>query len=268
MKTSFDCLPSPKGEHMLLTEDDPLWGRGTGARWVHPGMQYVRAIPIEVAPVSTDLVLKWGKTGETLNPASVQRALTAISSSGTIKCALTSDNLIRFGMQMPVTDARCVAVEVSFSRGGKSLTASSHGGRWPMLEWCLHALAAQLGAQLFDPQDGNVIPPDSQARLAKAKALLEAHEAEARADEPHDGPEEPLDADDASSLLVAFLESLVASEQLSLAAAPNDFGHLASQLNEPSALYEALLDSPLVDEVFASESQFVRALAEYRTRRA
>jgi hypothetical protein len=226
----------------------------------------VRAITIEGAHVSTDLVLKRGKTGEILNPASVQRALTAISASEAIKCALTSDNLIRFGAQIPVTDDRCVAVEVSFSRGGKSLTASSHGGRWPILEWCLHALAAQLGAQLFDPQEGKVIAPDSQARLPKAKALLEAHEAAARADEPHDGPEEPLDADDASSLLVAFLESLVASEQLALAGAPSDLRHLASQLNEPSALYEALLDSPLVDEVFASESQFVQALAEHRTR--
>jgi hypothetical protein len=139
-----------------------------------------------------------------------------------------------------------------------------------MLYWCLHALAARLGCELYDPQEGESQAPNHEPFLAAATALVTEHENGVFADEPYVEPGSAgasNETNEGDKLLVGFLESLVAAEQLLLAGAADELKYLAPQLKAPAELYEALLDSPLVDDVFVSESEFVRSLSEYRRSR-
>ncbi len=218
--------------------------------------------------MSTDLVLKRTATGVSINRTNVARALAEISTPDGLKCGLAADGSgILIGIALPVTDPRSSGFQVSFTTGGRKLVASTRSGGGPLLHWCLHALAARLGSELFDPQTGDVLTPNSEPFLAAAKALVTANESDVLASEPYVGPDDEGSsnpANEASLVLLGFLESLVAAEQLSLTTSVNELEPLAAQLGDPSELYETLLDSPLVDEVFVSESQFVRLLAEYR----
>jgi hypothetical protein len=220
--------------------------------------------------MSTDLVLRRTETGVSLNRTNVARALGEICTDG-LKCGLSDDKLsIRIGVSLAVTDPRCSGIEVSFTSGGRKLTGTTRRGGGPLLYWCLHALAARLGCELFDPQEGKLVAPNSEQFLAAAKAQVTANESDLLADEPYVEPPDTAassEGTDGSQLLIGFLDSLIAAEQLSLTGAVTDLGQLASQLDEPSELYETLLDSPLVDEVFVSESQFVHSLAAYRRSR-
>lgn len=218
--------------------------------------------------MSTDLVLKRAATGVSINRTNVARALAEISTPDGLKCGLAADGLaIHIGVSLPATDSRRAGFTVSFTRGGRELVASARSGNGPLLCWCIHMLAAQLGCALFDPQAGELVTPNGQPFLAQAQSLLAEYESDLLAQEPYAGPPDADaagEANEVSQLLIGFLESLVAAEQLSLTTAASELVHLVPQLKEPSDLYEALLDSPQVDDVFLSESEFVRALAKYR----
>ncbi len=219
--------------------------------------------------MSTDLVLKRTVGGVSLNRTNVARALAEISTPDGLKCGLATDgSSVLIGVSLPTADPRSSGFQVSFTNGGRKLVGSTRGGGGPLLFWCFHALAARLGSELFDPQTGAQLTPNDEPFLAAATAQVTANESDILANEPYVGPDDETAAnvaDAASQLLIGFLESLVAEEQLSLTASARELGHLAPQLNDPGELYETLLESPLVDEVFLSESQFVRSLAKYRS---
>ena len=67
--------------------------------------------------------------------------------------------------------------------------------------------------------------------------------------------------------IVAFLESLVKAGKLALTAdSAKALARLEPLLDEPEALYEELLDSPEVDEIFLSDEEFVDKLGAYLRR--
>ncbi|RYZ06766.1 MAG: hypothetical protein EOO73_14540 [Myxococcales bacterium] len=224
--------------------------------------------------MSTDLILQRTATGPGIDRESVSQALAAISAAEGLRCQLAEDQLsILIGLSLPPGDARSAGVAVSYAADGSELVARTHSGSGALLYWCLHALAAKLGCGLFDPQTGGRPQPNSQGFFAEAKAQVMSLEKDIAAESLNSDEEGDTEADvaaDAASaaaqLLVGFLRSLVDAEQLALTADARELSHLAPQLKDPSALYEALLDSPLVEDIFLSESELVRALAKYRRR--
>lgn len=218
--------------------------------------------------MSTDLILKSAANGASLDRESVSRSLAAISSASGLQCGLDEGALsVHIAEALPLTDSRCAGIQVSFKAGGRELVGTARRGGISLLYWCFHELAKQLQCQLFDPQAGERLNPDSQPFLEGAQALVAANESDILLQPPHaesDDEDESSKAAAASQLLVGFFESLVAAEQLSLTCEASELGHLAPQLKDPSELYETLLDSPLVDDVFLGESAFVRALTKFR----
>lgn len=217
--------------------------------------------------MSVDLILKRAPGGVSIDPESIARALATISRPDGLKCALGAEGLtIRVGALLPATNAGSAHISVSFKARGQGLTASSGGGGGPLLYWCLHALAAQLPCNLFDPQAGKTLTPHAEPFLARAKALVAASEEQVLAERAY---VEDLQANasssatDAVDALVGFLDGLVSEEKLALNGPAGELAHLGAHLSAPSELYEALLDSPLVEDVFLSESQFARSLARY-----
>jgi len=217
--------------------------------------------------LSVDLVLKPAPGGPSIDPESVAQALSAISTPDGLKCALGMEGLtIRIGVLLPTTDAGTARVAVSFKARGQGLTASTGGGGSSLLYWCVHALAAQLSCKLFDPQAGKTLTPNAAPFLTSAKALVAASEEQVLAERAYAQDLQSnaaSNAVDAAQALIGFLDGLVVAEQLSLNAPAGDLTQLSAHLQDPSGLYEALMDSPLVDDVFLSESQFVRSLARY-----
>lgn len=214
--------------------------------------------------MSTDLELQQRKEGLPLTARAINQGLMQISEESGIRTELEDcGKLIRFRIGLKSDAPDFARIQVDLAKNGSKLVGSTRGHGAALLYWCFHALARRLGCDLRDPQLDVAPAPNPRGFLDDAKRLVRDYEAAVlRRAQDGDGDEDDVPG---SNHLAEFLAWLVELEMLSLAC-PNT-AELARQIeldDDSLDLYESLLESPAVDEIFASEEEFAALLKQYR----
>jgi hypothetical protein len=161
---------------------------------------------------------------------------------------------LRLAVGLPLDDAACATFLLEFAAQGVRVRGSTRGPGAELLAWAFHALAASLECDLVDEETRHQIAPNAEAHREAAVAYLAAYEAGVHAwrrGSPDDG--------------AAFVAWLVREEYLALANSGDTLGG-ALPMDDVVALYEMLLDSDAVDDVFVSEREVTSLLARFRAR--
>ena len=212
--------------------------------------------------MSFELVLQRRKEGLPLSARTINHALMQISEEFGIRSELSDcTKLIHFRLGMR-SEAKSATVEVNLTKTGSKLVGTTPPMRSALLAWCFHSLARRLGCELVDPKSDERGPrtPNPKAYVEEAKSAIRNYEDDVLAGDSLPGDEFAMD-----SQLVEFLDWLVEQEKLSLACKTT--AELVRQIeldDESIDLYESLLESPAVDEIFASEEEFAQLIKQYR----
>jgi len=159
---------------------------------------------------------------------------------------------LRLARSLDLDDAACAGFVLAFVGQGVSVTGTAYGPSAVLLEWALHAIASVLRCELLEDDAPISAAPD--VRRAAAIAYLDGYEAEVRAARREAGE---IDGG-------AFVKWLAREEQIALT--PNaSFEELP--MDDPERLYEHLLESEGVEEVFVSERELVRLQLRFVARR-
>jgi hypothetical protein len=163
---------------------------------------------------------------------------------------------LRLALALSLDDDACAAFMLDFGGQGHRVRGAAHGPSSTLLSWAFHALAASLKCTLHDADAGQDVDTNPEAHRAAALAYLADYEAEVRANQ-----RKGVDEGDGD----AFLSWLVREEHIALA---EDAGALGTTLpmDDASALYEMLLESDAVEDVFVSETELTALLARFRAR--
>jgi hypothetical protein len=153
---------------------------------------------------------------------------------------------LRLAVALSLDDDACAAFLLDFPAQGRRARGTARGPSSELLFWAFHALAASLRCTLTDVERGPEIEADPEEHRLRALDYLSGYEAEVRA---HREKRED-DVDDG----VAFLEWLAREELIVLAAGAAAIGASLPMCAGP-ALYERLLDSEAVEDVFVSERE-------------
>lgn len=145
---------------------------------------------------------------------------------------------------------------LEFGAQGARLRGTAHGPSAALLTWAFHALAAQCRAGLEDVADELAVEPRPELHRARALAYLEQYEREVLAHRTS-----------RTSDARTFLDWLAREEHVALAEG-DAVGALAASLpmQDASSLYEALLSSDAVEDVFVSESEIASLLRRFAAR--
>jgi hypothetical protein len=225
--------------------------------------------------MSTDLRLRRRADGAPLTPKNVELAFAEISRASELRVALAA-NVVRFRIALDEDDPEVAAIRIAFSRSGDALSGSASGRGAPLLYWSFHRLAAQLGCELEDPQAddaGGVVTPDADRYFAEARALIAGHEEDVmqgreEEDEVEGDEEEEDDDDGEEDQIRAFVGDLVRTGKVLLVSdEAAEYAVWSGMMEDPEALYEAIIESDAVDEVFLSESEFTDLLRKFHAAR-
>ena len=167
---------------------------------------------------------------------------------------------------LSVDDGACAAFALTFEGQGSRLRGTARGPSIAVLRWTFHTLAVALKCTLHDESASEPITPAPDVYRSAAVTYLEGYErdiVDARARRAHG-----IDAEDGDARLgQELLEWLAREEQIALASGANLASLGASlPLNDASALYELLLESDDVEDVFVSETEFSALLDRFRSR--
>lgn len=202
-------------------------------------------------------------TGRDLTPERVARALADLSRVGPIRCALGANRdgapVMLFWLALGPDDPDCARLLIAFADDGARLAGLSNNQAAALLDWSFRRLARDLACALDDPRDGE--EDSDQAIEAAALDLLRQHEDASRLDRDYrgDGVEPAATTD--------FIDWLVASGKLVLAGDRNqELDALEALIDRPELLYQVLMDSVLVEELFLDPDELRDAIAEYSVR--
>jgi len=156
---------------------------------------------------------------------------------------------LRLALRLALDDAACAGFVLDFAGQGSRVIGSAHGPSAALLAWALHSVAEKLGCGL--EEEGATIAPAPAKHRDAAIAYLERYEAAVLA-----ARREPPDPDPD-----AFVRWLAREEHVALA---DEATFEDLPLDNPEALYEQLLESDGIDEVFVSERELSRLLTRYR----
>jgi hypothetical protein len=196
-------------------------------------------------------------------PTKLAHALTLLATRKTTeptpKAAMHGHEL-RVALEGSLDDASCCAFLLDFGAQGARVRGTAHGPSAPALAWTLHTLAAALKCTLHDAEANADIPPAPAAYRAAAAAYLARYEDEVQATRSGDEEEDAA----------AFLDWLAREEHIAIA--PDGIAGITAStaslsLEDASALYEMLLESNAVEDVFVSESELTSLLGRFRARR-
>lgn len=209
--------------------------------------------------MTLDLTLLQTTASGPLLPTKLAQAFALL---GTRKSGVPTPKAAMHGHELCVAldgspdDAVACGFLLDFAAQGARVRGAAHGPSAPALAWALHTLAAALKCTLHDGIANADAAPVPDAYRAAAVAYLTGYEAEVRA---------TREADDEDAA-AAFLDWLAREEHVALG---GDVSELAAELpmDDASALYEMLLESDDVDDVFVSESELAALLARFRARR-
>jgi hypothetical protein len=217
---------------------------------------------------SVDLTIHRSKASGPLMPTTVATWLErrGKTTHGRVPQAAIAGRHLRVALDLRVEDDACAAFAVSFEGQAGRLRGTARGPSTALLEWAFHALAALLGATLDDSRSARPVTPSPETYLPKAVAYLEEYElavAEAREALKKN---EPSDATSGAR----FFAWLADEEQIAVAegTSAETIAALATTLpmEDASALYEMLLESDFVDDVFVSETELEALLTRFRAR--
>ena len=190
--------------------------------------------------MSYDVVLRAGHAA--LDTRNLREALRTVSARDGVQLHLTDEGTIAFGLGGSPLDRRALALDLELKKG--SITLSVQDDLAPLASWLGGALVGALGCTSEDP----AATPSS---LASVQELLERHEEEAG-----DGVI-PTHADPRVEAVLQLVRlgriAIVPGGEVELA-------ELVQAHRRPDRLYELLLDSDAVDDLFLSQSEFVAAL--------
>lgn len=200
---------------------------------------------------------KSGASGPLL-PATLTRALVGQAAPR----ATLKGQVLRVASALTLDDDACAAFTLDFPAQGDRVRGNANGPSAALLAWAFHLLAETLDCTLVDGEAGEGVVVEASAAEHREAALayltqheadvLEARRAPERGTSPH-----------------AFLAWLAREEHIALASpAGPDVDTLAGALpmKDAGALYEMLLDSEAVDDVFLSERELVTALERFLAR--
>jgi hypothetical protein len=161
---------------------------------------------------------------------------------------------LRLGLTLEPNDAAAAAFMLDIVGQGRRVTAAANGPSAALLAWAFHALATSLKCTLLDGEGESAIVPAPDDHREAAIAYLTAYESEVHA--ARRGEEEERGAD-----LLAWL-----AREGHLLLAQKGAVDIDELLDQPAALYELLLESDAIDDVFVSERELGWLVARYRAR--
>jgi len=164
---------------------------------------------------------------------------------------------LRCGVGLSLTDDACAAFLLDFPAQGARASGDARGPAGALLAWGLHAVGLALKCRLVDVNDEDEEederPADPEIYREAAMAYLAVYEADVSATrKAHDQSVE------------RFLTWLERDEQIELVS-PTVLPEGLSLADGP-ALYEALLESDAVADVFVSERELASFLGRFRAR--
>lgn len=211
--------------------------------------------------MSVDLTLVRTK-GEPLTPATFSQALAVLAKvSGALgargpKATMRGQEL-RLAVDLLLDDAACSGFLLDFAGQGARVRGTAHGPSSAALLWGLHTLAQTSKCRLTDTDSGADVEIAPDAHRAAAITYLQAYDAEVLKERRTRAGQDP-DGDE-------FVAWLAREEHIALASTASSLGQDLA-LDDASALYEALLESDAIDDVFVSERELITLLARYRAR--
>jgi hypothetical protein len=198
--------------------------------------------------MAKELTLRSSTRG-VLVPARIEQAfhLGGERSSSTPRGRMRGQEL-RLALALDLDDPACVGFALDFAGQGARVTASARGPSGALLTWAFHAIASTLSCELR--LEDTVIAPAPEPHRAAALAYLAQYETEVRDDEDVSGD--------------AFVKWLAREEHVELSANAS-FEDLP--MDDAEQLYELLLESAGVVDVFLSERELARLLERFKARR-
>lgn len=215
--------------------------------------------------MSTQLTLQQTNASGSLLPATFAQALSRLAnvhaSTPTPRGVMYGQEL-RLALGLSSTDPACAAFLLDFAGQGRRVTGSAHGPSAALLTWAFHVLARSLRCTLLDATVGQEIASTPEAHRAAAVDYLTAYEADVQASRTRR-------ADDEDGAV--FLAWLAWEEHIVLTA--DDAGAVqalgaALPMGDAPALYELLLESEAVEDVFVSERELASLLTRFAARTA
>ncbi len=209
-------------------------------------------------PMTAHMTLEKSGASGPLLPATLTRALV----KQTAPRATLRGQVLRIASALTLDDDACAAFMLDFPAQGDRVRGGANGPSAALFVWAFHVLAETLDCTLLDgaSPDGGVVEAAPGEHRAAAMAYLTRHEAEV------------LEARRAPEIGIApraFLAWLAREEHIALASPEGaDVDALAGSLpmKDAGALYEMLLESDVVDDVFVSERELVTALERFLAR--
>ncbi|MBX3214146.1 MAG: hypothetical protein KF850_19080 [Labilithrix sp.] len=215
--------------------------------------------------MSTQLTLQETNASGGLLPATFAQVLSRLAN---VHAATPTPRGVMYGQELRLAlglspnDPACAAFLLDFAGQGRRVKGAAHGPSAALLTWAFHALARSLRCTLLDANVGREIEASPEARRAAAVAYLTAYEADVLASRTR-----RADAEDGA----AFLAWLAREEHVALTAddaeAVEALG-AALPMRDAPALYELLLESDAVEDVFISERELASLLTRFEARTA
>jgi len=178
-----------------------------------------------------------------LENRNVREVLVRLAAESGLRFVLTDEGTIAVARELSPLDRRALALDLV--PGKRSLALRSDASMAPVVAW--------LGARLARLLDA-VVEAAEPVPASRVHALLEAHEAPFLEADDKRGPG-PDDEDVKAVLALVRLGRLLIAE-----GAEPQLLALVEAHSKAELLYEALLESDFVDDVFLSQSEFVAAL--------
>ena len=205
-----------------------------------------------------ELVLHQTSASGPLLPARFTELFALLAKLGTTPSATMRGQELRLAVGLSLEDDACAGFLLDFLGQGRRVRGTAHGPSAELLEWAFHTLASSLRCGLTD-ETGREIAIAPEERRARALAYLSGYEAEVRASRKKGGG----DDDDGAALL----DWLAREEAIALSGPARTLVDEGLRTDDVPALYEQLLESDVVDDVFVSERELGWLLARFRARR-
>lgn len=202
-----------------------------------------------------ELILHLTNASGPLVPSRFNEVFARLAKHGTTPGATMRGQELRLAVALSLDDDACAAFLLDFAGQGRRVRGTAHGPSEDLLVWAFHQLAASLRCTLTDAERGPDVEPAPEEHRARALAYLSDYEADVRASRTRN------EDDDG----VSFVQWLAREELIALAADAAAIGE-PLRMDDASALYEQLLDSEAVEDVFFSERELGWLLARFRAR--
>lgn len=190
-----------------------------------------------------------------LNARNLREALARIAQATGIGAQLTDEGTVALAVDFAPIDKRASAVELAFATDHLSLSADAEDGT--LVRWLCQELARHL--------DGTVsLPPtasnDEIVRSEAVRSLLRARESTRTPRTTTTAREPSHEGDELMTALLALIDAGRIEVRAEAGAA---LSALTRQPESLESLYEALIESDWVEDIFLGETEFV---AEIRRR--